>query len=214
MKKLFSVFIVFICLFCLVGCNNNSKYTPYISQLRSDVFVGEGENYSLQIFAEQRETPFINDAVAGEKHNLLTVRVLNCSKPLKVSLYYAKEQLCADAEYNPHAMSMTATFEVSSFPTDKIEVSVEGEYTEKIECVSKRLADTISPQTALDKVLTEKKDFISSISTNGELKAEIYIRLLVENDCNFYYIGFGQGSNKITAFLLDGKTGEIIAGKD
>ncbi len=214
MKKLFCAFFVVICLFALTSCNTDSKYTPYISQLRTDVFVGEGENYSLQIFAEQRETPFINDGSAGEKNNLLTVRVLNCSKPLKITISYSNQDLSADAEYNPHALSMTATFEVPSFPQGQVVANIEGEYSEQIECVSKKNSDTISPQTALNKVISEKKDFIASISENGELKAEIYIRLLVENDSNFYYIGFGQGSNKITAFLLDGKTGEIIAGKD
>lgn len=214
MKKLICAFFVLICLFSLGSCTSDAKYTPYISQLRTDVFVGEGENYTLQIFAEQRELPFINDGSAGEKHNLLVVRVLNCSHPLKITLTYSDFNLCADAEYNPHAMSMTASFKVSAFPSERLNAQIEGEFTEQIECTSKLNADTISPLTALNKVIEEKKDFISSISTKDGLQAEIYIRLLVENDQNFFYVGFGQGSNKITAFLLDGKNGEIIAGKN
>ena len=214
MKKLFCVLFAVFCLFAFSSCTSESKYTPYISQLRTDVFVGEGENYSLQIFAEQREIPFINDASAREKHNLLTVRVLNCDKPLKITLTYSNQELSCDAEYNPHAMSMTASFKVTSFPSGKLTAYIEGEFTEQIECVSKKREDSISPLTALNNVISQRKDFINSISSNGELNAEIYVRLLVEKDSNFYYVGFGLGSNKITAFLLDGKTGEIIAGKD
>lgn len=214
MKKLFCVLFSLICLFTLCSCNSDSKYTPYISQIRTDVFVGEGENYSLQVFSEQKEIPFINDTVAGEKHNVLTVRILNCNNPLKIKVSYADEELIADTEYNAHAMSMTASFEVLSFPKDTLTVEIEGEFNEKIECVSKLKSDTISPLTALNNVISAKGDFIKSITDNGELKAEIYLRLLVENDYNFYYVGFGLGSNKITAFLLDGKTGEIIAGKN
>ena len=66
----------------------------------------------------------------------------------------------------------------------------------------------------LEKVNLQEKDFVSSLYENGTFNAEIYIRLLCVGDYNFYYVGYACGNNKITAFLVDGITGDIIAGKN
>ncbi len=213
MKKLICIFVLLFCLFSF-GCSSKASYSENVSQIRSDVFYGASTSYSVEVFAEQRETPFINDGVAGSKQSFIIVKVLNQNKPLTVTATYSNNTYTQDASYNPHATSMVATIEVKSLPSESLSITVEKDgSSEQLICTSRLSSDTISPLKALNCVISKEKDFINSISSNGKLNAEIYVRLIAENDNNFYYVGFGQGSNKLTAFLLDGKTGEIIAGK-
>ncbi len=213
MKKFICILFLSVCLFSL-GCSAPKGYNENISQIRNNVFYGAGQTYSVEVFAEQRENPFINDGVAGSKQNFIIVRVLNQNNPITVTATYSGDTYTQTTKYNPHAISMVAVIKVDSLPTQSLSVTVEyNGNSEQIECVSKLKSDTISPLKALNSVLDKEKTFIESIKQDGKLKAEIYIRLIAENDNNFYYVGFGLGSNKLTAFLLDGKTGEIIAGK-
>lgn len=214
MKKFICIILLVFCLFSF-GCSKKNNYSQNVSQIRSNVYFGTDQNYSVEVFAEQRENPFINDAVASSKQNYIIVRVLNQSSPLSITAKFSGDTYTQVATYNPHATSMVAQIEVETLPSSSVSIVIEKDETQaEINCQSLLKSDTISPLNALNSVISKEKTFINSISKNGKLNAEIYIRLLAENDNNFYYVGFGQGTNKITAYLLDGKTGEIIAGKN
>jgi len=129
-------------------------------------------------------------------------------------LSFNGQTYASQGEYNANTNSVDYSFKVKRLPDKEIVVETETNSTKnQITCKSMLKSDTITPLTALEKVNKEQSDFVSSLYENGEFKAEIYIRLIVENGYNFYYVGYAQGSNKITAFLIDGVSGEILAGK-
>ena len=211
--KFLLVFFVLL-LVPFYSCSSSQEKNS-ISQIRYNVFYGEQNGVCIKAYAEEKEFPFVNDGVAGDRENFVIVKVLNQTEKTTVTISYDKQTYTGESSYNAVSNSMDFSFKVKSLPSKKISVlaTVLGESTQ-IDCVSMLKNDTISPIVAIEKVAKQQTDFISSLYSNGDFKAEIYVRLIVEGDYNFYYVGYAQGANKITAFLLDGVTGEIIAGKN
>jgi len=211
--KFLTIILILLCL-PFYSCHSSNKEENYVSQLRKNVFYGENSDICVKVYSEEREHPFINDAKANPRESFIIVKVLNSDKLTSVKVSYLKQNYSATCQYNIASTSMDCTIKVSSLPANAVFVTVETEESStRVECLSQLKNNTISPFSALDKVKTQQKDFISSLTNNGTFNAEIYIRLICEGDYNFYYVGFAQGNNKITAFLVDGITGEIIAGK-
>lgn len=219
MKKAIRV----ICIICLTliipfvfswSCKKD-RLSSAVSQIRSDIFKGNGETYSVEVYSEEKEFPFINDRFVGEKKTCLVVKIKDCfEKNLTVTLSYGGKNYSSPLSYLNVSNSLTATVLVPKLPVSSIDVTLSSESGEDSFTVySVKKSDVISPLTALNCVNKSEKDFVSSLYVNGVFSCEIYIRLLAEGDYNFYYVGFAQGDNKITAFLLDGQSGEIIAGK-
>ncbi len=213
--KFLSILFCVTLLIPFYSCNTSKQQSNNVSQLRSNVFYGEQNDIKIKVFAEEKEYPFINDGIANERQNFVTIKVLNNDQLTKVYFSYDKQSYSSTCEYNVYSMSMDCSVKVKSLPAKSILVKVEiNNSIIEINCQSQLKSDTISPLNALEKVTAIQQDFISTLYKDGKFNAEIYIRLIVENGYNFYYVGFAQGQNKITAFLLDGKTGEIIAGKN
>ena len=102
-----------------------------------------------------------------------------------------------------------------SLPERSITIDIVcGENTTTVTLYSKLNEDTISYTDALKKATDKASDFLKEHTKKGVLKAEIAIRLLCENDKNFYYVGFICEEGLKRAYLIDGKTGEIIAEKN
>ncbi len=199
---------------CSCSCKQDQLQSA-VSQTRSDIFKGNGKTYSVEVYSEEKEFPFVNDCFVGEKKTCLVVKIKDCfEKNLTATLSYSGKTYSAPLSYVSVSNSLTATVLVSKLPTTSIEVTVSSENgDDSFTVYSVKKSDTISPLTALKCVKNSEKDFISSLYKDGSYKCEIYIRLLSEGEYNFYYVGFAQGDNKIMAFLLDGQSGEIIAGK-
>ena len=212
--KFFALFLVMLFI-PLFACNNLSEQRSSVSQIRYNIFYGEENGIKIKVFSEEKEYPFINDGIANSRQNFVIVKVLNQYNDTNINLSYNGQNYNAKCQYNAHSNSMDYSFKVKSLPNKEVTVVANTNDTSvSITCKSLLKSDTISPLTALEKVNKAQSEFISTLYQNGEFKAEIYVRLIVESDYNFYYVGFGQGANKITAFLIDGITGEILAGKN
>lgn len=219
MKK----FVRIICIISLIltlpviytcSCKQD-RLQSAVSQIRSDIFKGSGKTYSVEVYSEEKEFPFVNDCFVGEKKTCLVVKIKDCfENNLTINLSYDNKTYSAPLSYVSVSNSLSATVLVSKFPNGSLDVTVSSEKgDDSFTAYSVKKNDAISPLTALKCVKNNEKDFISSLYKDGSYKCEVYIRLLSEGEYNFYYVGFAQGDNKITAFLLDGQSGEIIAGK-
>ena len=213
-RKFVFILLIIVCLPMLFSCGYTQQEKNNISQIRYNVFYGEQNGVCVKAFSEEKEYPFINDGIACGRENFVIVKVLNEFNPTKITLSFNGQTYTNQGEYNANTNSIDYSFKVKRLPDKEIVVETETNSTKtQLICKSMLKSDTISPLIALEKVNKEQSDFVSSLYENGEFKAEIYIRLIVENDYNFYYVGYAQGSNKITAFLIDGVSGEILAGK-
>lgn len=212
--KLKFLLVLFVLLLVPFYSCHTSQEQNNISQIRNNVFYGEENGICIKAYSEEKEYPFINDGIANNRENFVIVKVLNFYEDTNLTLQFSGKSYSAKAQYNPTSNSMDCTFLVKSLPNKELVVLAENNGNKtQITCKSLLKSDTISPLTALEKANSQQQEFVSSLYENGTFKAEIYIRLICEGDYNFYYVGYGQGNNKITAFLLDGITGEILAGK-
>lgn len=216
MKKIILFLLIVISIFTTSYACQKDTLSKHVSQCRTDVFMGNSKNYTATIFCEKKETPFVNDSYVGELKNYLIIRIHNLNtQGVNIVIKYQNYTFESETSYDPIITSLTATIPVKKLPTSTITLTVIDENsTESFTLSSMKKDSTITPGQALNSIKHEKPDFIKNLYENGKIKAEVYIRLLVEQDLNFYYVGFATGKDKIDAFLLDGETGKIIAGKE
>ena len=70
----------------------------------------------------------------------------------------------------------------------------------------------LSCDDALRCVIDCEKELFENMTVNGVFDGEIYVRLLYDDGC-YYYVGVCGKDKNITAFLVDGEKGKIIAKK-
>ena len=66
---------------------------------------------------------------------------------------------------------------------------------------------------ALGCVREHAAGLFEGLTENGTLNAEIFVRLLYDGKC-YYYVGVCDREGNITAFLVDGQSGKIIAERE
>ena len=71
----------------------------------------------------------------------------------------------------------------------------------------------ISCEDAVKCVIERDKDLFESLTEDGIFCGEIYVRLLYDEGC-YYYVGVCDRDKKISAYLVDGERGKIIATKE
>ena len=62
-------------------------------------------------------------------------------------------------------------------------------------------------------VAENKRELFESMTSNGLFDGEIYVRLLYDEGC-YYYVGIINKAEHISAFLIDGEHGKIVASKE
>ena len=72
---------------------------------------------------------------------------------------------------------------------------------------------TLSPKGCLQKLQESEGELFSSLTDKYGFTGEIYLRLLYE-DAPYYYVGVIERTGKIHAFLLNAKTGKILAKRE
>ena len=71
-------------------------------------------------------------------------------------------------------------------------------------------ADVLTPEAALSNLVAEENALFSSLTDKYGFAGEIYIRLIYE-DSPYYYVGVIDRNENIRAFLINAKTGKILA---
>lgn len=203
--------------FPLFSCDKRIDYFSYVSELRSDIFTGEKDNYCITVYAGMKEKPFAHDGVANDTALTLTVKLITKEKineAVTVKLSYDGKEYTKTLEYNPVLTTVSADITVEALPQKKLQATLShGETVETIQLSSLRLDDSANYTQALKAATDKASEFINKNSTGANFKGEICIRLLCEGDKNYYYVGFILNDGLALAYLLDGKTCEIIAEK-
>ena len=218
MKKTFFMALTSICLAVLSSCASSTTLSMYVSQRRTGVYSGSLDEYSVTIYAEERETPFITDGYVGEMKNYLIVRLEKQGASLdNASIFISYDDVLVDASftYNPLNGKYTAEEQVDRLPiskTLKVEIADENKRVE-VTLNSLVLDEVMEVNKVLKCVQNYDKQVINSLFKNGQIGAEIRVRLLCSDGRNYYYVGFAN-SNKTIAYLVDGVSGEILAKKD
>lgn len=201
----------------LAACNAQTDYFCYVSELRSNVYYGEEGNFSLTVYSGLREKPFNHDGNVGEQALTLTFKLFmkeKVNEAIKIEYEINGTKYQTQLNYDATGSALSCIAEVNDLPETPPEITIcYGENAILIKTNSLLNADTISYTAALRATTEKASDFIKENSEGSRFKGEISVRLLCENGRNYYYVGFILSDGLKQAYLLDGKSGEILAEK-
>ena len=66
LKKYLFLPLLFVCLLLTCSCQKKIRYLDYVSELRSNVFLAETEEFSLRIHSTEKENPYAMDGIPKE----------------------------------------------------------------------------------------------------------------------------------------------------
>ena len=209
MKKL--SFLVLVSLLpLLTACQKKPDYFAYVSELRSDLFVANEEDFSLTVACISRETPYLNDGIKATMSDLIEITLEGDEREYSVYLL-GEEQLGGEMSFRNTRGDFYFSQGVKCFPKGSVSLRVEWEDTSReIVATSVKTENTLSPENALDYALKSEQATLAHMSTDGKFQGEFYVRLL-RRDKNYYYVGIVDRSGKTTSLLLDSESGQVLA---
>ncbi|MBQ7408219.1 MAG: hypothetical protein IJW13_02985 [Clostridia bacterium] len=200
-----------------VACNSSPDLYSCISELRKDTFVGECEHFNLTIYCGAKENPSAFDGVKNPTSLFVTLKVTQSQathENLTATFTVGEKQYSAQLKNDNVKNCLTAELTVSALPEKALEVTIYNDQTSAvINATSILRSDTVTYTQAVNSAGEKAKDFIKQNTVKGILKAEIIVRLLNQDSNNYYYVGFVTAEGLKQAYLIDAKTGNVIAQK-
>ena len=221
-NKLFKNLIFFAVIIAVTiissSCKNSVDLTVYVSELRSGIYECESDEFTLTVLVEEREDPFIADGFVGTIKKVLTVKLEPKNHSLDnaiVSLSFDGYNVEGDFIYSPISGKYVAEIFTQKLPeTPTISATIKsGENSYSLEVKTKVVSGNLSYTEILEKVREKDGKRVDELFNTTNVCTEIHIRLISEKNKNYYYVGFTNKSGKIYAYLVDAKTGEILAEK-
>lgn len=221
-NKIFKNAILFIVILTLTliasSCKNNLDLTVYVSEYRSAIYEGESDGYLVTVSVEEREDPFIIDGFVGSVKKILTVKLEtknNLIDDAKIELNYDGYFLSGNFIYSPLNGKYVAEIITEKLPSTPTILGklTSGENECKIELKSKVISGNLNYTEVLEKVKIQEGKTVEKLFDSSSVSTEIHIRLICEKNKNYYYVGFCCKDGKTYAYLVDAKSGEILATK-
>ena len=213
MKKIFLFVLSFYCIFCS-ACKQKTDYDQKISQLRTDVFVYECQNFTLTAFSEIVETPLTDDGVKGKTEKLITFRLRSTNSNYfdqmpQINFTLADKNYSANFEFKQIPTILSCSVNVDDMPSSAFDISLRADGTQNTITLQSVKNSTTKSYNQVLKSLLNDQSFLEIVS--GQV--EIRIRLIHNDGYDYWYVGLIT-PNKTISYLLDGETLEIIAKKD
>ena len=221
MKKTI-ILLIFILIFPLIlfstSCEKKLDLSKYVSDLREDVFVGESQTFSIQAHLGKREDPFIQDGKIGLIKPRLLVKIVsefNKDTEVVATLTFNEQNYVEKFSFNGVANTLTATFNLDNFNLKTFDITLTFmDKSESITLSSIKPENTLTYVKALDCLLKKQPTLIQNyLNENNQFQGEIFLRLLVNNDTPYYYVGLSS-NEKIVALLIHGVSGKILSIKE
>lgn len=205
-RKIILIFTVLATVSTLFGCQKQTRLQESLSRLREDVYVGESENYRLTVYPELRESPMISDGKISQLKNvvILKLQVKNgLSGEFTVS--FSTDKTYEETfSFSAFSDCYVSSIEVEKLPDKPIIVTIcHDEETETINTLSQLKSSTITYTAALNAAYKAKKDYLDEKMQNGVFGGEIYLRLIAENDKNYWFVGFITEKGTLCLLLSD-----------
>ena len=197
--------------FAGAGCSKKTDYTDYISEKRSDIFVHEDDTVNVTVYCTEKEQPYAADGIKSEMNSMAEIFVSLPKNPqeLCVSVEGFEGEMNYQSVENRYYLSFSApAFEKKSL---EITLTADGEsnvYT----ALTVKYAGVMSCEDAVLCAVEHDGALFENLTVNGIFDGEIYVRLLYDEGC-YYYVGVCDKQKHITAYLIDGEHGKVIATK-
>lgn len=213
LKKLLILLCPIFCLCSLSACRDEVRYVDYVSELRNNVFLAETEDYSLRIFSIKKENPYEMDGIPKQTSILTEVYFTAPKGDLDCSLSFTVQnrQFGGDMSYDNVKAEYYYSCTLDSSKAKEIPCKlVYGD--EEIAFTAKSVLEetTLSPEQILKMLKESENELFTALTDKYGFQGEIYVRLLFE-DSAYYYVGIIDRNKNVSAFLLNAKTGKILA---
>jgi hypothetical protein len=216
LTSLFKSFLLLVALLIIAffsGCKKEMDYLPYVSELRSNILLAKTNDFSLRIYAVNKENPYSPDGIPHECNTRVEVYLVAPEGNADCHLYFTLDgqEYGGEMSYdNVKAEYFYAcTLDVSKVETLPCRIEY-GKQSLELNARSICQANTLSAQEILNKLKKVEGELFESLTDKYGFAGEIYIRLIYEEN-PYYYIGIIDKNGKINAFLLNAQTGKLLA---
>lgn len=212
-SKFFVGFAAIICGVCaLSACSKQVNYCDYISESRTDIFLYKDDATEIKIQCSKKEQPFAADGYKGELCDLVEIYVTLEKNPQELEVQV--EGLGGEMNYQAVTRQYYLSFTAAAFEKSGVEVTLTADKkTETYTALSVKDDKVLSCEKAVECVAEYASELFDSLTSNGIFSGEIFVRLLYDDGC-YYYVGVCDKSKHVTAFLIDGERGKVIAKKE
>ena len=219
-KRIFSPMIWLICLFLLLlplsSCQKQIDYFDYVSELRQNIFLAEADGFSLRIYDVVKETPYLADGIPKETSSRVETYLVapEGSETCHLTFSLNGKTHGGEMSFDNVKTEYYYTCSLSLSGVNTLECQIQhGETTLTLTARSVKTEQTLSPKACLKKLQETEGELFSSLTDKYGFSGEIYLRLLYE-DAPYYYVGIIERTGKIHAFLLNAKTGKVLAKRE
>ncbi len=195
----------------LPGCSRTPDYTRYISEKRSAVYFYKDDTADISVHCVSREQPYNADGICGDMCDLIEIFVKLDPSPDNVEI--ALEGYSGEMNYEAVNQRFTVSYSAPAFEADSLDITLNfGGKPNTYRVLSAADSGTLTCEQALEYAVEYDGELFDSLTRRGEFEGEIYVRLLYDEGC-YYYVGVCDRNKNITAYLLDGGIGKVIATK-
>ena len=216
LKRLFALAFC-VSILCLSACSAKIDYTSYVSELRKELFTAENEQVSVMVYTGAKESPAILDGIKNDTRLIIGIKAIfnqEPQSPVTATVCFDDKAYEIPLNFHPVKRALAGEIEVPVLPEKQVDIKLLYDQTEILLTAKSRLfEDTVSYNEALASVTQKAESFLKEHVKGGVLKCEIIIRLLCEHDKNYYYVGLVCDEGLKRSYLVDGKTGEVVAEK-
>lgn len=158
-----------------------------------------------------REQPYNADGICGDMCDLVEISVKLSPVPDAVEITLG--DYSGEMNYEAVDGRFTASYSAPAFGAEKLDLTLgfdKEQHTYSVLSVSD--GSTLTCEQALGYVAEYDGELFKGLTKRHDFAGEIYVRLLYDEGC-YYYVGVCDRDKNITAYLLDGGTGKVIATK-
>lgn len=198
----------------LAGCGGKYNYAKHLSEIRSDIFVAETEEFSVTLSCTEREYPYADDGIACPKSKLAEISIV-----AKISADYSvfvtgESEWGGETSYRNVRGDHYYSQGLETFPERSVTMRIEwGNETREIVATSVKTEKTITAEEALDFAVGHEKEAVARMTQDGVFGGEFRVRLL-RRDATYYYVGIVDKTGRTIALLLNSETGETLARRE
>lgn len=195
------------------SCKKPTEYFDYVSELRDDVFLAESDGFSLKIYSVTKETPYKTDGIPRETTTRTEIYLVAPAgdKPCMLSFRIGEQEFGGDMSFDNvrGEYYFSCTLNVAGQGSIACSIDYGGQKLE-LNAISVVDGETLAPKRVLELVRNAEKELFDSLTDKYGFAGEIYLRLLYE-DAAYYYVGVIDRDMNVYAFLVNAKTGKILA---
>ena len=206
---------LFLCLSCFffAACNHKQDFTSYVSEYRNNLFLYEGEGFTIKAQNVEKEYPYVADGYKGEMNCRVEFYVSAPADTRSCEIYFwvdgTKHGGEASFDTVKRQFYFSCAASVANATALPVQLHIDG-VEWQLTLNSVKTPDLLPLSELLTKLFSEESTLKKKLAENGELACELYVRILYE-DAPYFYVGVVDRKGTIHAFLLNGQTGKILA---